>query len=162
MPATQKRDSAYLKKRLSKEAPKIYGDLLSGKYPSVRAAALAAGIIKGTSRLTRLKNDYSKASPAERQQFRSWLISVISSKRPSTPAIKIHPLVGTDGRLSKSVCWDIQDIMNEHRLKPADVCEEIGLSRLNPTWLGAYKRHHPPKQAVLDKLAIWLAKHGKL
>src|SRR4029079_11562082 len=100
MHAKQKRDSAYLKRRLSKEAPKIYGDLLSGKYPSVRAAALAAGITKETPRLTSLKSDYSKATPAERQQFRKWLLSMISSKRPLTPAIKIIPLVGPDGGMS--------------------------------------------------------------
>jgi len=148
----QKRDSAYRKMRLSKEAPKIYDELLAGKYPSVRAAAVAAGIVKEQSRLARLKSDFLRATPVEKKQFLKWLLSVISKRPSATPGSGLHPLVGTDGLLLKSVRSDIQDIMDKRRLKPADVCAELGFSRLDPTWLGAYTRRRPPKQVFLDKL----------
>lgn len=61
--------SAYLLRRLSR----MDGDWLAryeaGEFPSVRAAAIAAGVVKVPTGLDRLRTAWKKATPEERQAF---------------------------------------------------------------------------------------------
>lgn len=59
----------YLLRRLAKTAPEFVDRYEAGEFPSVRAAAIAAGIVKVPTRLDRLRTAWKKATPEERQAF---------------------------------------------------------------------------------------------
>lgn len=65
----------YLLRRLEKEAPEIHERWIAGEFKSVRAAAIAAGIIKDDSHnaLRWLKSNWKKATKKQRDEFRKWL-----------------------------------------------------------------------------------------
>lgn len=62
--------AVYLRARLARDHPAILAALNRGKYRSVRAAAIAAGIIRPASALDLLRRAWRRATPAERQTFR--------------------------------------------------------------------------------------------
>lgn len=64
-----KRDSAYWRGRIEREFPKIFKRLEKGELPSVRAAAIEAGLIRERTALMDLRRAWKKASPAERRDF---------------------------------------------------------------------------------------------
>jgi len=57
--------------RLKRHHPDIAERLAAGEFKSVRAAAIAAGIVTPPTPLDRLRTAWRKASADERQQFRS-------------------------------------------------------------------------------------------
>lgn len=59
----------YLLRRLAKTAPEFVDRYEAGEFPSVRAAAIAAGIVKVPSVLDKLRTAWRKATPEERQAF---------------------------------------------------------------------------------------------
>ncbi len=61
--------SDYLASRLKRDAPAIAERLASGEFPSVRAAALEAGIVRAPTALDLLRRAWRKASPEERRAF---------------------------------------------------------------------------------------------
>ncbi len=63
------RDSAYWQGRLEREHPKIAERLRSGEIPSVRAAAIEAGLIRERKPLGDLRRAWAKAEQGERQAF---------------------------------------------------------------------------------------------
>lgn len=58
-----------LVRRLKRDAPEIAAALARGEYPSARAAAIAAGIVRVPSVLDRLRRLWSKATDDEREAF---------------------------------------------------------------------------------------------
>lgn len=64
-----KRDSAYWRARIEREFPEIFKRLEKKEIPSVRAAAIAAGLIRERTALMDLHRAWNKASPAERRDF---------------------------------------------------------------------------------------------
>jgi len=69
-------ETAKLEKRLAEEAPGYLERFHNGEFPSIRKAAIAAGIHQDShSPLMRLKANWKKASASERRQFRRWLKS---------------------------------------------------------------------------------------
>ncbi len=64
-------DKAYLAARLERDAPEIAAKL--AEYPSVHAAARAAGIVKSKTPLDALRTAWRKASQEEREAFYSQL-----------------------------------------------------------------------------------------
>jgi hypothetical protein len=62
--------SAYLRARLERDAPDILTQLEQGEFKSVRAAAIAGGIIKNKSPLDHLRLWWRKASESERETFK--------------------------------------------------------------------------------------------
>ncbi len=64
-----KRDSAYWRTRIEREFPEIFGRLEKKEIPSVRAAAIEAGLIRERTALMDLRRAWKKASPAERRDF---------------------------------------------------------------------------------------------
>jgi hypothetical protein len=59
----------YLLARLARDAPEILAAYNRGEYRSVRAAAIAAGIIEPPTPLDRLRTAWKKASTEEQQTF---------------------------------------------------------------------------------------------
>jgi hypothetical protein len=64
-----KRDSAYFVSILKRDHPDIAAALERGEYRSVRAAAIAAGIVKVKTPLDTLRAAWAKASEKEREMF---------------------------------------------------------------------------------------------
>jgi hypothetical protein len=65
--------SEYLTARIARDNPAILEKMKAGEYPSVRAAARAAGVLKETSPLDLLKRAWGKASQEERDTFLVWV-----------------------------------------------------------------------------------------
>lgn len=61
--------SSYLCRRMMRDRKDIFDDLKSGKYPSVRAAAKEAGIVKDPTPYQLLIRAWNKASELERKRF---------------------------------------------------------------------------------------------
>lgn len=59
----------YLLRRLAKTAPEFVDRYEAGEFPSVRAAAIAAGIVKVPTVIDRLRTAWRKATPEERLAF---------------------------------------------------------------------------------------------
>ena len=62
---------SYLLRRLARQMPEILGRYERGEFKSVRAAALAAGIIREKTPLEILRSVWAKASEGERETFLS-------------------------------------------------------------------------------------------
>jgi hypothetical protein len=67
-----RQDSSYLTARIARDCPAILEEMKAGKYPSVRAAAKAARVLKEAARLNVLKRAWGKASHEERDWFLEW------------------------------------------------------------------------------------------
>ncbi len=66
---TERGNSAeYLRRRLKRDAPALWEDVVSG-VKSARAAAIEAGIVKVPTALDRLLKTWEKASDADRDSF---------------------------------------------------------------------------------------------
>ena len=63
------RDSSYWQGRLAREHPAIAERLRSGEIPTVRAAAIEAGLIRERTPLADLRRAWAKAAPEQRQAF---------------------------------------------------------------------------------------------
>ena len=63
------RDSAYWQGRLEREHPEIAERLRSGEIPSVRAAAIEAGLIRERKPLDDLRRAWAKAARGGRRAF---------------------------------------------------------------------------------------------
>lgn len=63
-------DASYLVRRLKRDHPSIAEALARGEYPSARAAAIAAGVVKVPTLLDLFARLWSKASPEEREAIR--------------------------------------------------------------------------------------------
>jgi hypothetical protein len=67
------RGATYLVRRLKRDAPEIADALGRGEYPSARAAAKAAGIIRERTTLESLQRLWVKAAEDERAAFVAWV-----------------------------------------------------------------------------------------
>jgi len=63
----------YLLRRLARTHPDILDAYERGDYPSVRQAAIAAGIVKVPTSLDQLQKLWAKATEEERANFLAWL-----------------------------------------------------------------------------------------
>lgn len=68
----QGNSSNYLVRRLKRDAPEVAEALARGEYPSARAAAIAAGVVKVPTPLDLGKRAWAKMSRAERKEFDRW------------------------------------------------------------------------------------------
>jgi hypothetical protein len=73
--------AAYLAARLERDEPEIKAALDRGEYPSVRAAAKAAGIVRDKTPLENLRKWWAKASEDERLQFRDEIDRPVMDRR---------------------------------------------------------------------------------
>jgi hypothetical protein len=65
--------AAYLARRLNRDHPEIADQFAKGAYRSVRAAAIAAGILIPPSPLHLAQRAYLRLTAEEREQFARWL-----------------------------------------------------------------------------------------
>jgi len=65
-------NAPYLTARIARDRPDVLEAMKAGKYPSVRAAAKAAGIIKERTPIEVLRAAWGKASDEERTIFLAW------------------------------------------------------------------------------------------
>ena len=65
--------STYLLKRLKRDAPEIADDYIDGKYPSVRQAAIAAGIVKVPTPYQAALKAVTKLSRSEWLELRQYM-----------------------------------------------------------------------------------------
>lgn len=66
-------NTEYLLRRLARDFPETLDAFERGEYPSVRQAAIAAGIVKVPSQLDVLRKAWKKATDDERGEFLDWL-----------------------------------------------------------------------------------------
>jgi hypothetical protein len=67
--------STVLFARLVQEKPEFYDAYQRGEYPSVTAAATAAGILKDNAQLRRTKSGYRGMTTEQRLEFLDWVIA---------------------------------------------------------------------------------------
>lgn len=63
----------YLAARIKRDHPQIAAGIAAGEYQSIRAAAIAAGIVRVPSALETLQRAWKKASSEEQRQFLEWI-----------------------------------------------------------------------------------------
>jgi hypothetical protein len=101
------RDAAYFRRRLERDFPAIYADLLAKRYSSVRQAAAAAGLIHLPTRIDALKREWRMAKGPEQTEFLKWLEAeyglIVSARAPTIPTTVPAKLVGSDGLLLPEV-----------------------------------------------------------
>jgi hypothetical protein len=67
------RGADYLTARIARDRPDVLERMKAGEFPSVRAAAIAAGIVKVPTPLDVLKRAWAKAGKRERDDFMGWV-----------------------------------------------------------------------------------------
>ena len=152
--AKNKRDGAYFRERLRKDHPLVYRDLISGKYASIRAAALAAGLIRARTRLQALKWEWNTATAAERRKFVDWLTGP-GGKRP----LKTPHIANSEGKLLPHVSASLVKWLKDHRSKPGRIMKEIGGSNFDYRMARALAGDPLPRP-VIDDLATWMRGKG--
>jgi hypothetical protein len=65
--------AAYLVRRLKRDAPAIASQLARGEFRSVRAAALAAGLIQPPDPVAAIQRAYARLTPEQQRDIRKWL-----------------------------------------------------------------------------------------
>lgn len=70
--------ASYLTRRIARDYPVILEEMKEGKYPSVRAAAKAAGIIRELTTVEKVQKLWLKMTPEEKEQFQIWAIEQVS------------------------------------------------------------------------------------
>jgi len=68
-------DPVYLARRLKRDAAQVFAAFQRGEYRSVRAAAIAAGLLREKTPLDQLRHWWRKAPEADRRAFRIWIDS---------------------------------------------------------------------------------------
>lgn len=179
-----KRDAKYYEDRLKRDFPEYYADLVAGKYPSVRAASLAAGLIKPPNRVKVLLREWKKASPCEQTEFLRQIGVMLApssahgaaemASTPHGPTKPPHPkrarggYAGSpsfnpdDGHLAPRTTKRVAEIMEKRRLRSGDVMKEMGFSPLNPSLAQAVARSTRMRDERMRRaLWRWLrANHG--
>lgn len=151
----KKRDSAYYRERLRRAHPQVYRDLVAGRYPSVRQAAAAAGLVRLPARLDALKREWRRASRSERRAFVDWVKAGTPAKRRPPKSIA-YP----DGRLRLDVARFLSNWLTSRKARPAQIMKEMGLSPLDTTLAFAISDNGSIRKEAIDKLRPWLAKAG--
>jgi hypothetical protein len=111
----QGNDPDYLTARIARDRPDIHQRMKDGKYKSVRAAAIEAGIIKVPTGLQQLQKAWRKASDDERQSFLEWLEvpgrihlpAILTSTHCSNPKSTSHSQMPSDEQSSKRLLLNL-------------------------------------------------------
>jgi hypothetical protein len=148
----KKRDSAYYRRRLEKDRPAIFAEVVAGRL-SVRAASAKAGLIHLPTRLQALKREWKGATDAQRVQFLIWLKS-------GAHKWVGQPIADSDGRLRRDVSDFLLRWVARKGLRPGNIMKELGFSGHDPTFASAISSDYPLRAEVIPKLAVWLKKHG--
>ena len=176
MPTKPNRDNAYFLGRLERDHPKIYAELLAGAYPSVRAASLAAGIIKLRRRVSELTNAFDKATPDERPEFYIWMQAgyrrtmtdnrIVPASASSATAIptlagpKLSSPLTADRRLQSWAITRIDQILSRRAITVCVAMGEMGGSRRDISLRGALSSGQ--KLNAIDETALteWISRQS--
>jgi hypothetical protein len=146
-----------LQRRLKRDHPAVYADLVAGRISSVRKASSRAGLIHLPTRLDALKREWKRASFREREDFVRW-------PKGSAPGIAraatISPTISSaDGRLKRDVVTFLENWMIVHRSKPGRIMRLIGYSVFDYR-LAQAMQGLPLHPEIIPKLALWLPRQG--
>lgn len=152
------RDNSYYLKRLQRERPDIYADLMAGKVANESQAFILAGLRKRTTPLDTLTRSWSVASAAERQAFLHQIgVSPISKAVPvrsvPTPVTKVAT---TKVNIPGSMKIAIQGVMDSRKLKCGDVMRELDRPASDTSFAMALRRDTYIRQDLFDDLEKWL------
>ena len=115
----KKRDSAYYRRRLAKDHPAIFTEVVAGRL-SVRAASAKAGLIHLPTRLDALKREWKKAPRIHQSQFAKWVNARAAAARP--------PIADLDGRLRPEVAKFMSDWIEAYQTTPGRI---LGIAPAN-------------------------------
>lgn len=152
MAKPQKRDNDYYLKRLEDEFPAIYDDYLAGRYRSVRAACVAAGIRKtAPAALGALRSAWARASAAEQAEFLKFVL-------PTKPPATARPVeeVFVDGRLTPYGSTRIGEAMSRYSLTAGGLMIELGFSASDQSLSMAMHRGTRVRDEVVAAVQAWL------
>lgn len=148
------RSNKYWEPRLKRERPDLYADLKAGKIASVRQTAIAAGMIKPSSRLKALKREWRRSSVRERREFMEWL-KIGGSSAGLIPG-HLPSLLGGDGKLTRTAVLLLQDEMNARGVTSGAVMQAMGYGKLDPKLGFALQRRWKVTPEMLRRLQDWL------
>lgn len=158
-----KRDETVDVQRLKLDFPDIHADLLAGRIPSLRKALVAAGLKDERTRLDKLKNSWTKASPAERETFLKWLSSngAVETAAPQAetdpPIVAHHVAAIASGRyLLPETIAEIRTIMNRRRMRANDIMAEMGFAGDDMSLTRALSKGASLRLSVIAALETWL------
>jgi hypothetical protein len=147
------RSNDYFLERLRLERPDVLRDLNSGKHATAAAAFRAANLKKLRTRLQEMKNAWSKASPAECDEFKTFIGC-------TTPAAGTPPVTApfsTDRKLSPHVVTKIVAIMMRRSMSMGTMMDELGFNRLNPSLGLALSQNSRLQPDMITALEKWIA-----
>ncbi|SDA69033.1 hypothetical protein [Sinorhizobium sp. NFACC03] len=162
-----KRDESGDMQRLKLDFPEIHADLLSGRIPSLRKALVAAGLKDERTRLDKLKNSWSKASPAEREAFLMWLATkgagITAAQTESGPAHAAHPApaIASGRYLLPETIGKIRAVMNRRRMRPNDIMAEMGFAPDDLSLTRALAKGASLRLSVIAALETWLRENAE-
>lgn len=158
-----KRDETGDMQRLKLDFPDIHADLLSGRIPSLRKALVAAGLKDERTRLDKLKNSWTKASPTEREAFLNWLSGNDAVKLAATqvevdpPRAAHQPSAIASGRyLLPEAIAEIRTVMNRRRMRANDIMAEMGFAGDDMSLTRALSKGASLRLSVIAALETWL------
>jgi hypothetical protein len=154
----KKRDSAYYRKRLSRDFPAIFAELRAGTIKSVRKAAIKARLIKMPSRLDALKREWKRATTSQRVAFLTWIKTSRTGPKAKT---KIKPaIVDAEGRLRPHVKLGLQNWCKINHSKISQITSEMGLPPLDTSLSSAIERSYKLRPDMIARLERWLELKG--
>jgi hypothetical protein len=89
----QGNSSTYLLRRLSRTSPETLAAYERGEFPSVRAAARAAGVVKDHSPVDKWKAAWGRLSDADKVEAAEWL-QTEHGEKPDKNNVSISPVIG--------------------------------------------------------------------
>ncbi|MBZ7923560.1 hypothetical protein LAC81_17365 [Ensifer adhaerens] len=147
--------------RLKLDFPDLHADLLAGRIPSLRKALIAAGLKDERTRLDKLKNSWTKASPTERETFLKWLSSngaIEMASHEVDPPPASHPAapIASGRYLLPETIADIRAIMNRRRMRANDIMAEMGFAGDDMSLTRALSKGASLRLSVIAALETWL------
>lgn len=162
--APQKRDNAYYLQRIRKARPDLAVEIAAGRI-TVAEARKTAGLGGARTRLHELRNAWRKASVSEQDEFLRW--SGLHRAAPTTTVASASaPATGSafdaDGLLTGWAKLRILEIMARRNMKSGDVCDELGLKRLDPSVMMAVKNNARVKPSTVPLIEAWLTRNASV
>lgn len=147
--------------RLKLDFPDIHADLIAGRIPSLRKALIVAGLKDERTRLDKLKNSWTKASPAERETFLNWLSSNgaadgLAPRAQIDPPLASPPAIASGRYLLPETIAEIRTIMNRRRMRANDIMAEMGFAGDDLSLTRALSKGASLRLSVIAALETWL------
>ena len=147
--------------RLKLDFPEIHADLIAGRIPSLRKALIAAGLKDERTRLDKLKNSWTKASPTERETFLKWLSSNggpdgLAPHAHIDPPLAAPPAIASGRYLLPETIAEIRTIMNRRRMRANDIMAEMGFAGDDLALTRALSKGASLLLSVIAALETWL------